>query len=438
MKKHFSVKIIFGLILLLGFVLLSGKSVNAQDELNFVYGTNHFNGAIYNSTFVPPSVDTFYLLANHNSMVASRLTQVYYWPLTNEYKPDWDETNIIVDGKLEILENNSLIKSIEITEYVIQYDALDRFGTQQLFLGKDAVIARQNFEDLQRQYREDLFSYFQEMDAYREAFQAALAELQAGNITEDQIPDPPEPQEDLTLFSTNLLVGFPVNLPVGAYSIRLRLPDGSIQPDSLKELVVFSSIREGIGYNVIAEERWSAPEQSKDVREIIYSLPKKNIYFEPFHQIEYNELLYTRLNNPQDKQARRDRNVWVPFDQVRDVHLQLTTPNQSDELEMVNFYVRQLTGGALGYEILEHDATSDRDITFSGFQIEVDDPTIQLQLKDAAGEIIQSSEREIRMLQTSNSSWIYALSSLPLLIGFIAVLVRRSKVNTNKVNPQDV
>ena len=433
--KRLSVKTIFSLILFFVLGLSSANSTVAQEELSFVYGTNHFNGAVYNSTFVPPTVDTFYLLSDDISMVASRFTQVYYWPLTNEVKPDWEEANIIVDGKLERLKNNSLIESIEMTKYVIQYDGLDKFGTQQLYLGENAVAARQNFEDLQKQYREDLFIYFQEMDIYREEFQAALVELQAGKISKDQMPEPPEQQQDLTLFSTNLLVGFPVDLPEGTYTVRLRLPDGSIQTDSQKKLVVFGSIREGIGYNVIADERWSAPEQSTDANEIIYSLPEKKIYLEAFHQIEYNELFYTRMNNPQDKQARRDRNIWVPFDQVQGARLQLNASNQSVELDMQNYFVRQLAGSALGYEIVVHDPASDREITFSGFSITVDQSVICFQLIDKNGKSIPYSERELRIIQTSNANWVYALSSLPLWIGLVAVLLRRSTVNTNKIYP---
>jgi hypothetical protein len=367
-------------------------------------------------------------------MIASRYTLVYYWPLTDEVKPDWDEVNIIVDGQLEILKNNTLFETIEMTNYVIQYDGLDKLGTLQLYLGDDAVAARQYFEELQVQYRDDLFAYFEEMDSYREAFQLALAELQAGNITEEEMPEPPDPQQDLTLFSTNLLVGFPVNLTEGTYTVQLRLPDGNIQPDSRKTLVVFNPIQEGVGYKVIAEERWSAPEQSKEGNEIIYSLLGKKIYLEPFYQIEFNELNYVRMNDPQDTQARRDRNVWVPFDNVREVSLELCSKYESLKLDMEDYYVRQLAGSALGYEIVLHSPDSDRDVTFSGFEIVVDAAEIHIQLVDSSGNVLPYSQREIRILQTDNSLWVYSLSILPLVVGLVAVFLRRRSVNINKVN----
>ena len=436
-KKWSRLLHVLGLIAVTGLILCMGKPASAQDELSFVYGTNHYNGAVFNSTFVPPSINTFYLIANNTSMIASKMTRVYYWPLTNELKPDWDQANISVDGTLEILKNNTLFKSIEITNYVIQYDAQDKFNTLQLYLGEDAVAARTNFEALQDQYREDLFSYHQALDAYREKFEAALADLQAGNITEDEMPERPEPLQDLTLFSTNLLVGFPINLPEGTYQVQLRRPDGSIQPDSQKKLVVFNPVRKGIGYKVFAEERWTAPEETKDVNEIIYSLPGRRIYFEPFYQIEFNELYYTRLNNPQDKQARRDRNIWVPFEFVQDAKLIQQSAQKREEIEMKDYFVHQIAGSALGYQIEEHDPESDTEVSFRGFEVEVDSSAIQIKLVDQGGTSLTNSPRELRVLQTYNSIWIFVISGLPLVGGIVAVLLRRGSVDTEKANEQE-
>ncbi|MEJ2759327.1 MAG: hypothetical protein P8046_12675, partial [Anaerolineales bacterium] len=142
--------LVFRLALLIILLILSAfgsRLAAAQEDLSFVYGTNHYNGAVYNSTFVPPSVDTLYLIADNTSMLASRFTQVYYWPLTNELKENWYTANIVVYGVLEVLQNNNIIQTIDMTNYVIQYDAVDQINTLQLYLGKEAVAARQNFED---------------------------------------------------------------------------------------------------------------------------------------------------------------------------------------------------------------------------------------------------------------------------------------------------
>ena len=420
-------------------ILLWGSRANAQEELSFVYGTNHFNGATFSSTFVPPSVDTFYLIADHTNMIASRFTQVYYWPLTNEEKANWDEANLVVEGELEILQNNTLLDTITLTDYVIQYDAVDHINSLQLYLGEEAGAARQNFEDMQTQYREDLYRYYEEMNVYREEFAAALEELAAGTITEDEMPQPPAPQQDLTLFSTNLLVGFPLNLPEGSYQVQLRLPDGTIQPNSQKKLVVFSPIQDGIGYNVFSQERWTAPEESLESNETIYTLPGTKLYFEPFYQIQFNELFYTRMNNPQDTQARRDRNIWVPFDYLLDAQLEIKTAGQSTQnMEEQAYYVRQIAGSALGYEIVLYDPDTIQEATFSGFEVELNTAKLQIALVDEDGTALPFSQREIRSLYTQNAPWVYVLSSLPLAAGLAAILIRKKSVNDSKTHYLDV
>jgi hypothetical protein len=101
---------------------------------------------------------------------------------------------------------------------------------------------------------------------------------------------------------------------------------------------------------------------------------------------------------------------------------------------MEDYYVRQLAGSALGYEIVLHGPDSDRDVTFSGFEIFVDDPEMQIHLLDTDGNVMPHSQREIRILQTDNSPWIYALSILPLFGGLVAILLRRRSIKINNVN----
>jgi hypothetical protein len=331
-----------------------------------------------------------------------------------------------------------VVEAIEMTPYAIQYDGLNRLETLRLYLGEEAISARQNYEQLQKQYREDLFAYHQRLNVYREEFQAALADFQAGKITEEQIPERPEPLRDFTLFSTELLVGFPVELPPGSYALQLRLPDGSIQPNSQKRLVVFRPVQEGIGYEVIVEERWTAPEQSTKEEEVIYSLPAAGIYLKPFYQVQYNELFYARMNNPQDTQARQDRVVWVPFEYVEDARLLLRQAGETVELEMQDYYVRQIAGSTLGYEIVLHDPASDQAPTFRGFEVGVDAAEVHLQLLDESGERLPYSAREVRALKTRNSNWVYGLSAIPLLIGVLVVFLRRGSVKAIKMNGQEL
>ncbi|HEY59150.1 MAG TPA: hypothetical protein G4N92_00455 [Anaerolineae bacterium] len=425
--------IIFSVVLL---TILSSTVVTASsDELDFVYGTNHFNGAAYSSALIPHNIDTFYLLADETNIITARHTSVYYWPITNEYKADWESANIVVEGTLEILKHNELVESIDLTEYVIQYDNLNKYETIQLYLGEDSIIARQNFEYMITKYRDDLYDYNIALNTYREEFQDALAELQAGNITEDELPERPLPLADLTLFSTNLLIGFPVTLPVGEYNIRLRLPDKSVQKDSEKKLVVFDSIQDGASYNILTQDRWTVPEISEDNNETIYTIKGNTFFMQLYHQKQYNELYYMRMNNPQDKTARADRKVWVPFSPVKNMVLEVYDQQRSFTVTRGDYFVHQLIGSKLGYEIVDFDPETMNRPSFDGYKIVVDGSSSVYRViaKDTQNNALPGSEREIRVLYIDRSWMIYCVSLIPLTIGLLVVLLRRKKIRDIKV-----
>lgn len=404
--------------------------ISADDnELDFAYGTNHFNGAAYSSTMIPPSVEKFYLIADVNNIVAPKYTDVYYWALTNEYKANWDAANEIVDGSLEVLAGDSVFTTIERTDYVIQYDGLNKYETIALFTGSQAAEARQNFEDLQTQYRNDLYAYNEAMVEYREDFQAALEKYQEGLINEEEFPDQPQKSEDMTLFSTEILEGFVVNLPAGTYTIRLRKHDGSIQTDSQKKLVVFEAAQDGVSYNVLAEDRWTTPEISEDINETIYTTEENALYFQPYHSRKYNELYYVRMNDPQDKTARMDCFVWVPFTPVEDASISLKTGQGEFSIEEHAYYVKQILGSSLGYEVVEFDPEMMKSPSFEGYKLETDDGNQYImELKDSQNETLLGSYREIRILPTDKNWIVYVVSFLPIGIGVLLILLRLKKV----------
>ena len=78
--------------------LLSGTTERAtaqfdRGERAFVYGINAANPDNFVGTFAPPSAETIYLLAGQPSMVSPRYTEIAFWPITNEYQPDWTMLN---------------------------------------------------------------------------------------------------------------------------------------------------------------------------------------------------------------------------------------------------------------------------------------------------------------------------------------------------------
>lgn len=435
MKKKCG-KIIILILSIIVIVTIPGRVfAQSDDRLSFVYGTNHFEGAIYTSSFIPPSVNSVYLLADKTNILASRYTDVYYWPITNEYKADWDEANIIVEGELEILKSGDIIDTLQLTEYVIQYDGLDRIDTTRLYLGEAAVSAYKNFEQQQKKYREDLYNYHLALNTYREEFQKSLGDLQAGIISEDELPIPPEPLQDLTLFSTQLLWGFPINLPSGNYQIRLRNENDEIVPDSVKDLVIFEPISEGVGYKILSEDRWTNPTASHDINEIIYSVDEQVFYLEPYQQKQYNQQYYTRMNNPQDTVSRSDRTLWVSHKPIDDVSLNLHRRSGIQNIEIEDFYVRQLAGSRLGYEIIEFDPLLSSEPSFSAFKIDLSKEydIFAIELVQSNNRAIDRSYRQVRILLSRQNWIIYLIGSLPLLIGVFVHFWRRSRIRDVKV-----
>lgn len=425
----------FFIFLLLSSLILPAVAT-AQDlqDLDFVYATNHYNGATFSSALVPGSVDTFYLLADQTSMVAARMTRVYYWQITNQYRADWDAANVIVEGTLEVLKGIKLVQSSGLSDYVIQYDANDKIDSSMLYLGADARAARENYEALQAEYRADLSDYYKVLNEYTALYQAALAKLQKGLISEDQLPETPAALADFSLFSTDVLSGFPLNLPAGEYTVRLKLTDGSIMAGSSKRLVVFDALGEGIGYRIAGADRWNLPEDSLSNSEVVYGLKDGTYYLEPLIQKQYNELFYTRMNNPQDTTARKERTLWVPFRSAQDVTLSVYGQHGQVDLELEDFFVQQILGTKLGYNIIPFDAEKMTQPTFTKFELTLDDSLVfRLALKDAQGRVLEGSTREIRVINTNRTLLLYLVSCLPLLIGLVIVLVRRRKVRNIKV-----
>ena len=437
-KRFFNLKNLLAGMLMLGILLAAFiyMPVLADgNELDFAYGTNHYNGAAYSSAMIPPSVEDFYLIADVDNIVAAKYTDVYYWALTNEYKANWDAVNEIADGSLEVYKGSDLYQTIERTQYVIQYDSLDKYGTIALFTGVDAAQARQNFEDMQTAYRDALYEYNDAMVAYRDEFQAALEKYQQGLITEDEFPVQPEKSEDMTLFSTETLEGFVVNLPEDIYTVQVRLPDGSIQADSQKQLVVFGAHQDGVSYNILAEDRWTTPETSEDINETVYTVNENSLYFQPYQAKQYNELYYMRMNDPQNKTVRNDRYVWVPFTPVKDASIRVKTGGDTISIDEKAYYVKQLLGSTLGYQIVEFDPETMSASSFEGYQLLTDsgEERYDIELVDEQGVPLTGSQRKIHIVSSEKSWIVYALSFLPIGIGILLIVLRRKKVQYVKI-----
>ena len=434
--QHIILRIFLTFVLLTITVGTVAASSPSRDEL-FVYAISAFDGQVYVSSFAPISTKTIYLMENENNVISSKSTDVYYWPLTQRYDADWLTKNDFVDGTLEILQQSSIVKSLYPEAYVIQYDAGDPIGTRKLAVGKDAEIAYEDFLQQRKAYQDQLTQYTKDFQEYSDEVSKIASQANGAPLTSADFPTEPVKVPDFTLYSTEVSNGFVFSFPAGTYTIRLRLPDGSIQEGSQKQLVVFAKLRQAIGYKVIPEERWTTPEYAQDPEGVIYSLDKTTLFLVPYLENEYNQQAYQRMLDPQENQSRADQTTWISFDPYTGGKMVIQRgKTEQQTVRMVDYYVSQNSGARLGYIIDEYDPNKDPAPTFTGYRFDLDQSNSQfhITLLDFKGNSLPLSERQIRVVFTNESRTLYAVAFLPLLIGLIVIVPRRIKAKNINVD----
>ncbi|MBI3961013.1 MAG: hypothetical protein HY328_19545 [Chloroflexi bacterium] len=402
----------------------------------FVWSATVFAGVQYESTFYPPESETLYLLADESHVLAPRSTLVYEWPITNRLLADWLARNEMVDGTLHLRDSAGRETLLEVTDYVIQFDGEAPAETVALYTGGEAVAQYAAFDQARGAYGDALHAQFRLEQEYQSALTAAA---QAATKSERlPIPDgPPPPLPPFTRYSTEVKQAFVLNLPAGEYTLWLERPDGSEEPSSRKKLHVFAPRRYGVGYSVMPATKWTVPEQSNDPHNAIYALPGSTFYLQPFAGFEVNELAYARMIDAQAAHLRADRYVWVHTTPYAGASLQLFRQDQlAGEAANLPYFVRQLPGASLGYEIEAFDVVAERSPSFYGYAITVGDgqDALRIQLADADGQLVPGSSREIRPIRAANRRVVYALSLLPLLIGGAVLLWRRGRVESMRLD----
>ncbi|MGH2385905.1 MAG: hypothetical protein ACRDGB_12770, partial [Candidatus Limnocylindria bacterium] len=256
----------------MAFLLPVGEAVQAQETDRteaFVYG---INAAVYETvvgTFAPPSVESIYLLAGQTSILSPRETLVYYWPITNDYRAAWSQLNELVDGELEVLRAGRRIETLPLTSYTVQFTVGETGRRPSLYLGAEAEVAHRQFEADRDTHRQASLDYQRDLEDWR------------GRDDRENVPVP-TPPEPLVVFTTGLNRGYAIDLEPGRYAIRHRLSDGSIQPESERELVVIEPRRTGVGYTVRPETRWTTPEELGDPSDAVLGSRDSVLYLEPY------------------------------------------------------------------------------------------------------------------------------------------------------------
>lgn len=408
-----------------------------KKEKQFVYGLSPWTGKDYSGTFAPEQAKTIYFIADEISIVNSLRSEVYYWPITQEYMADWFGYKEEVAGKLEIYKaGESKPMVFEKTAYCYSYpNGYD--GGVVLMTG---VAAYEEFARFNKAY-EDFYAastqYYEDRAEWDKTMDKMIKQVQKTGkpYKQSEIPLPPVEPEPPKLFTTEPVIAFLVKLPAGNYRMRLVGDDGKVVKGSEKKLKVFAPRRQGVGYEIIPESRWTSSFASDDSTQVIYSDGKRTFYLKGFYELEYNLFDYSRmisLHKPLEGLGTKSTWIWAHTSEVPDTKLQLLKNGKViDTLEMKPFYVEQTEGYSLGYKIVDFDPTKPEnqysEPSFYAFKVDVEAKggDYRIRLVDKDNNVIAGSERQIRSVRTSKIP-LYTIPVLPLIAGVLVFFWRRS------------
>jgi hypothetical protein len=394
-------------------IILVCSLLTAQ-EYDIIYAINFFDGVSYNSTIVPYSVPEIYIQADHVNVFVVRETVIYYWPLTSEFKADWASRNIALPGILCINDRNGNISRVEPQRYIIQYDMKDIPGTIGVYWETEADSRYSAFVSAQRSYSESIYAYSEALRLYD---QTITKYLQNPPEKPEIFPARPLPPADFTVISTDINIGFPVELPQGSYSIYFENPDGKVIPKTRKQLKVFTAREETKGFQVFEEGRWTVPSNFPDSKMYLFTVPGGCLYLQPFNYLHYRGSLYNLMMNPQNRYNMSESSIWIPVSLIKEARA-LSIEEQN--LILQGYKVTQLAGSKLGY-IINPLNFGDPDASFSAYKF-----TVAASSEGKTFHIGQSSAITVLRVFRGVEFVLVFASLVPLILFSIVSMFRRS------------
>lgn len=452
-------------IALSGIIFSSLVLAAAPDKVRErVYGLDLWDGKTFQGTFCPKDIPEIYMISNSNNLVMPLITDVYYWPITQEYMGSWFDYRKELKGVLEIWQKDKKIASLPLTKYTYVYPEGAYSENMQLVLGKEAEDKYKEYKSKLDKYYNDLFKYYDQQSKYEEAvaqFYKNPKKFKAPPVAPEQ-PIPPKE------YVSEVSEAFVVNLPPGVYNMQFveqkepaadkgqngtdlkaqdqkaanaqkeegkKEPEVEPQGTLSKKLIVFDSRRKGIGYEIIPEEKWTMPSSTDEPREALYMEGKRALFLKAFDESEYNAKYYTRLSKLHQPFAGRGlENVymWVHLKDRTDVKLQLLEGGRVvSTISREPYLVEQTPGYTLGYHIVkftEKEREAGKQPSFEAFKLELEAKQgMQIRLVDGDGNVIPGSQRIIKTVQPANAKAIYSVAALPLILGALVTLTRRRR-----------
>jgi hypothetical protein len=401
-----------------------------EGQRALVYGINAAIPDNYVGTFAPPAAGSIFLLADETSVISPRFTEIAFWPITNEFHPNWSALNQPVPGTLEVMSNGGIVAEIAATDYTIHFEQQGGTTTAELFLGQDAIDAHARFQARQAAFQQAADEYFEAEREWLEAAAEAEARRQAGETVE--MPPAPVRPDPIGIFSNGLNQGMPIALDPGQYTIRLRGADGEIVADSERALIVFGSRRSAAGYTVVPETRWTTPDESPGPDEVILGEADSTLYLEPRVAREYPARAWALLQDPQRTAGDAGDWTWVNGERLDDARLEVVVGGDVvDARALTPYQVDQLPGSELGYDVVEfnteaNDAPAAPDFEAYPIQLGAVGEQFEIRLVSAAGQMLDGSARQVRVPTSPDLTRLLLLPMVPLAIG-AAVITRRQR-----------
>ena len=161
-----------------------------------------------------------------------------------------------------------------------------------------------------------------------------------------------------------------------------------------------------------------------------------DLYLRPYYQQEYNDLFYEKMRK-NDSKGNPTLMKWVRIQQVPKARVEVARP--SSEAQMVleePFYVEQVKGAALGYQIVPFDPEGkhkDREPSLQAFHVPIatGQRVVRIRVQDKDGQYLPSSERQIRIITPARVGIISLILAVIPLVVMILVMARRSRKYTS-------
>ncbi|HUX21534.1 MAG TPA: hypothetical protein VMW69_09860 [Spirochaetia bacterium] len=429
--------------LFIGALASAGADVPTSTE-EFIYNVIASNGRDYSGTFVREASSTIYLIGNTDNFVSGRMTFVYFWPITNNYRLDTDTIDRQFDGSLK-LEGEGISRTLSMQRYTF-YNLRGEYEMNWK-VAKDAEAEKvyQDYQKILDAYQQAQYGYQQAQIKYEQKLNDLAAEItkvrtSGGDTTQlvnelRSLERPSPPAAPTTYVSPPAPVqkAFILNLPDGRYRISFLNPDGTVMQGSEKQVIVFSNRgQEKVGYDVIPGDKWTRPETSGLPGSVLYVNGTTDLFLRPYFEKQYNDLYHEKLVN-NDARGNINMNSWIKLQQVPRAQIVLDSGGGPVKVSEQPFGVEQLQGASLGYRIVpwgesQHQPGDKPDLIAYHVPIKSGSTVISVSARDQSGKLLAGGDREIRVIsKTALGALPVVILLLPLAIAALVMTMRRRR-----------